>query len=519
MEPIWAVGLMTGTVLDGYIDVALLKTDGETITEFGSYELVPYPDKTNRLLEKTLAEARAWAFDGPEPDIFVEAEAAISRAQADAVRNVVEAAGLTMADIGIIGFHGQTVLHRAQVPGRIGATRQLGDGRLMAQLLGTDVAYDFRSADIAAGGQGAPLSAIYHKALLASAGCPKDTAVLNLGGVANVTWISGDGQIAAFDTGPANAPINDFVRSRGAGDMDRDGANALAGTVDEPRLAERLTIPYLSQPYPKSLDRFDFGYDWVEDLSLEDGAATLTAFSAAAVGAGLDTLPTRPTRLVVCGGGRWNPAMMKMLETYAKVEAVAAEDHGWRSDAVEAECFALLAVRTLRGLPISFPTTTGVETPQCGGRIVRANRPGDPILTITDAPVDHWQTIHEDLFAYNAAFVGEPNRSELQVMLHDQKGQVIAGAFGFTIWNYLYIQWLWVAEKHRKQGMAIRLLEAAEERAQKRGCTGAWIDTFSEAGLAAYRRAGYEVFGELPDFAAGQARIFLRKSLEATNKG
>ncbi|WP_235808866.1 GNAT family N-acetyltransferase [Roseibium album] len=150
---------------------------------------------------------------------------------------------------------------------------------------------------------------------------------------------------------------------------------------------------------------------------------------------------------------------------------------------------------------------------------MRANRPGDPILTITDAPVDHWQTIHEDLFAYNAAFVGEPNRSELQVMLHDQKGQVIAGAFGFTIWNYLYIQWLWVAEKHRNQGMAIRLLEAAEKRAQKRGCTGAWIDTFSESGLAAYRKAGYEVFGELPDFAAGQARIFLRKSLEATNKG
>ena len=242
MEPIWAVGLMTGTVLDGYIDVALLKTDGETVTEFGAYELVPYPDETNRLLERTLSEARDWAFEGPEPDIFAEAEAAISHAQSNAVRSVVEAAGLQMADIGIVGFHGQTVLHRAPVPGRIGATRQLGDGRLMARLLGTDVAYDFRSADIAAGGQGAPLSAIYHKALLASAGFPKDTAVLNLGGVANVTWISDADEIAAFDTGPANAPINDFVKSMGAGDMDRDGAYALAGKVDEERLANRLKM-------------------------------------------------------------------------------------------------------------------------------------------------------------------------------------------------------------------------------------------------------------------------------------
>ncbi|WP_322097673.1 anhydro-N-acetylmuramic acid kinase [Pelagibius sp. Alg239-R121] len=519
MEPIWAVGLMTGTVLDGYIDLALLRTDGETITEFGAYELVPYPDETKRLLEKTLAEARAWAFDGPEPEIFSEAETAISRAQAAAVRRVAEVGGLTMADIGIVGFHGQTVLHRAPTPGRIGATRQLGDGRLMARILGTDVAYDFRSADIAAGGQGAPLSAIYHKALMATAGNQESTAVLNLGGVANVTWVSAKGEIAAFDTGPANAPLNDFVKSMGAGEMDRDGTFAFAGTVDKDRLAKRLTIPYLSQPYPKSLDRFDFGFDWVEGLSLEDGAATLTAFSAAAVGAGLDILPSRPTRLVVCGGGRWNPAMMKMLNIYARVEAVAAEDYGWRADAVEAECFALLAVRTLRGLPISLPTTTGVKAPLCGGRIARSNQSKGPTLTITDAPVDHDQAIHGKLSAFNAAFVGEPNRSELQVTLHEPDGSLVAGAFGFTIWNYLYIQWLWVAEGYRRQGMANRLIAAAENRALERGCTGAWIDTFSQAGLGAYRKAGYEVFGELPNFAAGQARIFLRKSLEMINKG
>lgn len=369
---LWAVGLMTGTVLDGHIDVALIRTDGETIESFGAYDLVPYPEETNALLRETLAQARAWNFNGPEPEIFARAEAAISTAQAHAVRQVVESAGLTLSDIGIVGFHGQSVLHRAPTPERIGATRQLGDGAIMAAILGTDVAFDFRSADVAAGGQGAPLSAIYHQALLRTAGFPPDTAVLNLGGVANVTFAAPDGRLAACDTGPANAPINDFIRAEGAGDMDRDGALALAGQVDEARLAARLEHPYLARPYPKSLDRFDFGHEWVSGLSLEDGAATLTAFSAAAVGRALDLLPRRPVRLVVCGGGRHNPALMQQLRLRAGVEAVAAEALGWRGDAIEAECFALLAVRTLYGLPISFPTTTGVPGPMTGGRIARA---------------------------------------------------------------------------------------------------------------------------------------------------
>ncbi|MBR9762627.1 MAG: anhydro-N-acetylmuramic acid kinase [Rhodobacteraceae bacterium] len=372
MQPIWAVGLMTGTVLDGFIDVALLRTDGETIAEFGAYDLVAYPAEINEILTEALAQARTWNFEGPEPAIFAEAEALLTRAQSEAVRQVVEGAGLAMADIGVVGFHGQTVLHRAPMPDRLGATRQLGDGALMAQILGCDVGFDFRSADMAAGGQGAPLSAIYHKALLETAGAPAGTAVLNLGGVANVTWRGEDGSIAAFDTGPANAPINDFVRARGRGEMDVDGALALAGTVDEARLADRLTMEYMTRPYPKSLDRFDFGHDWCEALSTEDGAATLTAFSAAAVGCALDLLPTRPDRLIVCGGGRRNPALMAALNARAGVVADPAEVMGWRGDAVEAECFALLAVRSLRGLPISFPTTTGVPAPMTGGRIARA---------------------------------------------------------------------------------------------------------------------------------------------------
>ncbi|WP_048645404.1 anhydro-N-acetylmuramic acid kinase [Nitratireductor soli] len=369
MEPIWAVGLMTGTVLDGNIDVALLKTDGERIERFGDYTLAPYPQTTRDLLEETLRQARAWNFDGPEPQIFREAEDVLTRAQSEAVHALVESAGLTMAEIGVVGFHGQTVLHRAPQKDRLGETRQLGDGALMQSILGCRVAYDFRSADMRAGGQGAPLSAAYHAALLRDVDTTGETAVLNLGGVANVTWWDGGERVIAFDTGPANAPINDFVKGLGLGEMDRDGALALSGAVDEARLAELLKHPYLTAPYPKSLDRFDFGAKMANGLDAATGAATLAAFTTSAVGKALDRLPKRPRRLIVCGGGRHNPAIMQMLGSRAGVEAVPAETVGWRGDAIEAECFAFLAVRVLRDLPISFPTTTGAPGPLRGGKI------------------------------------------------------------------------------------------------------------------------------------------------------
>lgn len=369
MDPIWAVGLMTGTVLDGNIDVAMIKTDGERIESFGPYTLAPYPAPIRHLLEDTLAQARRWNFEGPDPAIFAEAEEALTRAQASAVRELVEANGLSLAEIGVVGFHGQSVLHRAPQPGRIGATRQLGDGALMHRLLGVRVAYDFRSADVQAGGQGAPLAAIYHQALLRGLGGNGDTAVLNLGGVANVTWWDGADQLIAFDAGPANAPLNDFIKGLGLGEMDRNGELALRGQVDEPRLERLLEHPYLSAPYPKSLDRFDFLSTMADGLQAADGAATLTAFTAAAVGKALDLLPQRPARLVVCGGGRHNPAIMAMLAQRAAVEVVPAEAVGWRGDAIEAECFAFLAARTVRGLPISFPSTTGVPHPLPGGRV------------------------------------------------------------------------------------------------------------------------------------------------------
>jgi anhydro-N-acetylmuramic acid kinase len=364
---------MTGTVLDGNIDIALLRTDGETVAEFGEWRLAPYADGIRPLLAKALEAARGWQFEGPEPAIFQEAEQALTRAQSDAVTAFLAKVGLAPADLAVIGFHGQTVLHRGPREGVTGATRQLGDGELMARLVGVDTAYDFRSADVRAGGQGAPLAPVYHAALLRRLGASANSAVLNLGGVGNVTWWAGGDEIVGFDTGPANAPLNDWIKRHGLGEMDRDGALALSGKVDEARLALLLLHPYLSAPYPKSLDRFDFPSAMADGLSPRDGAATLTAFTAAAVGKGLDLLPVRPERLIACGGGRRNPALLAAIRERARVEVATAEQVGWRGDAVEAECFAYLAMRVRRGLPISFPRTTGVERPMPGGRLARAH--------------------------------------------------------------------------------------------------------------------------------------------------
>ncbi len=374
MKAQWFVGLMTGTVLDGQIDVALLRTDGESVAEFGPYDLVPYPQDIRDLLEETLNTAREWAFEGPEPEIFAKAERALTLAQGDAVDGIAKQAGLPLTEIAAVGFHGQTVLHRAPTSTDKGRTRQLGDGQLMADKLGVPVVYDLRSADVEAGGQGAPLCASYQAALLKRIDAGADTAILNLGGVANLGWKSADGRVIAFDTGPANAPINDWVKSHGLGEMDRDGALAKKGDVDEARLAQLLTHPYLFAPFPKSLDRFDFLADMAKGASPEDGAALLTAFSAAAVGKALDLLPERPTRLIVSGGGRRNPTLMRNLSERANVTVTNADTYGWRGDAIEAECFAFLAARRLSNLPIGFPDTTGVPQAMTGGRLATPSR-------------------------------------------------------------------------------------------------------------------------------------------------
>ncbi len=370
----WAVGLMTGTVLDGMVDIALLQTDGERIHEFGPWTLAAYPDEVNGAIATAVDDALEWRFIGPEPTSFAHAQKLLSCAQADAVADFLKENDFPINNVGVIGFHGQTVLHRAPTSARRGDTRQLADGQLMARRLGVPVVYDFRTADIRAGGQGAPLSAIYHRALLESL-APENkspqTAVLNLGGVGNISCPDSEAGVIAFDTGPANGPLNDWIKRHGKGVMDRDGLIAKAGAVDEQRLERLLTHPYFTTPYPKSLDRYDFTAQMADGLSCEDGAATLSAFTAAAVGKALDLLPERPAELIICGGGGKNPHLVEQIGLRAGVKTRLASEVGWRGDAVEAECFAFLAMRTLRGLPISFPATTGVNAPLCGGRIAR----------------------------------------------------------------------------------------------------------------------------------------------------
>jgi len=368
----WAIGLMTGTVLDGHIDIALIRSDGEVVFEFGPWTLAPYTPAVRALIERCVQAARTWNFDGPEPALFEETSIALTDAQAEAVAGFLDTHKLSARDINVIGFHGQTVLHRAPSGTRAGATRQLGDGRRMAKRLGIDVVHDFRSRDVRSGGQGAPLAASYHVALLRRAAPGRPGAVLNIGGVGNLTSWDGADQTIAFDTGPGNGPLNDWIGRHGLGEMDRDGALAASGRVDEARLERLLSHPWLQRRFPKSLDRHDFTADMAEGLNPQDGAATLTAFTAGCVGHALDLLPVRPEGVVVCGGGRHNPVMLREIATRARVQVRSAEQMGWRGDAVEAECFAFLAQRRLRDLPISFPLTTGVAAPMTGGTLNHA---------------------------------------------------------------------------------------------------------------------------------------------------
>jgi len=346
------LGFMTGTSLDA-VDMAVLETDGETISGFGPAGERKLSEATRDVMLAATKEALAWPRGAAEPAIFAEAARAGAEEHFAAAEEFLAANGLTWADIDLIGMHGQTVLHERPQKGRPGRTVQLGDAGLLAAKAGVPVAYDFRTADVAAGGEGAPL------------------AVLNIGGVANVTFWSGGEDIAAFDTGPGNGMIDLMVQARGAGRFDDKGRYASVGRVNAGVLAGLLGHPYFQAPSPKSLDRFDFSLEPLDPLELEDAAATLVAFMAEGVKLGFDTVGQTPTEVIVTGGGRHNPEIMKALAERLPCAVKTAEDHGWRGDSIEAEAFAYLAARTANGLPISFPKTTGVGKPMTGGRIVR----------------------------------------------------------------------------------------------------------------------------------------------------
>lgn len=364
--PIWSAGFMSGTSLDA-VDAAMILTDGVHILDFGPVAERKYSPGERALLQASVNAARTWKWAGPEPD-FTAACEVLTRAHKDAWHTMLE--GWNGPLPALAGVHGQTVLHRRPKGETIGATRQILDAPGLQAALGVPLAYDFRSADVAAGGEGAPLAPIYHQALLARSGYT-NAAALNLGGVANLTLCEGDGALTAFDTGPANGPIDEWVEGHGEGTYDKDGALAGAGRVHEGLLAQLLDHPYFDEAPPKSLDRYDFDANLVRGLSLQDGAATLAALCARAVARGFEHADLQPDQLIVCGGGRHNPALIAMLAEHVPCKVASAEQAGWRGDSIEAEAFAFLAVRTLRGLPISFPGTTGIGTSMTGGTLFK----------------------------------------------------------------------------------------------------------------------------------------------------
>lgn len=356
-EPIWALGLMSGTSLDG-IDAALIRTDGESVAEMGPALTIAYDSELRERIRDVLG-AEKLARDA------ASVARAVTLAHVEIVRILMARSAFPPGELKVIGFHGHTILHRPDA----GITRQIGDGALLAELTGIPVVNDFRTADVAAGGQGAPLVPLFHRALAQRLEAP--VAVLNLGGVGNVTWIggTGDGDILAFDTGPGNALIDDWVRRHTGRAFDENGAIAAVGTVNQEALAALLANPFFSRKPPKSLDRNHFNITAMAGLPVADGAATLAAFTAASVARAQDHLPAAPKQWLVTGGGRHNGALMAALRDVLAAPVAAVESVAWDGDALEAQAFAFLAVRSLRGLPLSLPRTTGVSRPTQGGRL------------------------------------------------------------------------------------------------------------------------------------------------------
>jgi len=357
-----ALGMMSGTSLDG-VDAAILVTDGERIVAMGPALYRAYSADERARLSSALDEAAAWGGEGAMPATLVEAGRLVTECHAEAAEDLIFDTGQLAIDV--VGFHGQTVLH---APER-GLTVQIGDAAALAERLGLPVVGQFRLADVAAGGQGAPFAPVYHRALADYAELDRPVCFLNLGGVSNLTAIGADGDLVAFDAGPGNALLDDWMQTKCGARYDEEGRAAARGSVDEAALSRFLEHPYFTLAAPKSLDRNAFlpALEAISGLSPDDGAATLAAMTAAGVARGLDLLPARPSALVVAGGGAHNPSLCRMIGETAGIEVIRSAEIGLSEDFIEAQAFAYLAVRHLEGLPLSFPGTTGVAEPVTGG--------------------------------------------------------------------------------------------------------------------------------------------------------
>ena len=363
-----ALGLMSGTSMDG-IDIAALETDGEAVVRRGPGGFFPYDDAFRARIAAALDDARTIERREERPGDLADLEREITLRHGDAVKQFL-ALNPTLGPE-VIGFHGQTVLHRPDE----GLTVQLGNGALLARMTGIAVVHDMRANDMVHGGQGAPLVPVYHAALAASlpAGLRRlPVCFVNIGGISNVTFVPEEGAPVAFDSGPGNALIDQWVAARQGRAFDEDGRIAAAGEIDGRIVARYLEAAFFAEPAPKSLDRGDFTTDLAEGLSFEDGARTLAALSAAAILKAREHMPEAPLAWIICGGGRRNPLIMADLRRGAgNVRVAAAEEAGFDGDAMEAEAWAYLAVRSLKGLALTFPTTTGCDRPVTGGVLVR----------------------------------------------------------------------------------------------------------------------------------------------------
>src|SRR6266436_2323616 len=361
------IGLMSGTSLDG-VDVAMIETDGKRVKAFGPSGYRPYTEMERGLLRQALTEAINLPQRDARPGILREAERAVTVAHAEAVAAFTAQNHISREDVDIVGFHGQTVLHRPEQK----MTVQIGDAVALAKAIHIPVMHDFRAADVAAGGQGAPFVPVYHRALAQSLEREGPIVVVNIGGVANVTYIDGADTLIACDTGPGNALLDDFVLRMTGQRFDCEGRIAAQGAVDVAWVTWALDHPFFARLPPKSLDRNDFASLKLRTTSPADGAATLTAFTVEAIARIAPLLPKEPRSWIVAGGGARNLTMMRMLrERLAPVPVETAEGLGWSGDAIEAQAFGFLAARGLKGLPLSYPATTGVPIPMTGGEIAR----------------------------------------------------------------------------------------------------------------------------------------------------
>ena len=367
MTMMTAVGLMSGTSLDG-VDVALIETDGKRIQSIGPSGYRAYSEPERALLREALTEATHLSQRDARPGVLKEAERVVTVAHAEAVAGFTAQNRISREAIDIVGFHGQTVLHRPA--DRL--TVQIGDAAALARAIHIPVMHDFRAADVAAGGQGAPFVPVYHRALAQSLEREGPVVIVNIGGVSNITYIDGVDTLMACDTGPGNALLDDYMFRTSGQAFDFEGRTAAQGRPDLAWIGQALNHPFFARKPPKSLDRNEFSAMSLPAISPADGAATLTRFTIEAIARIVPLLPKTPRAWIVAGGGARNLTMLRMLrERLVPATVEAADALGWAADSIEAQAFGFLAARALKGLPLSYPATTGVPLPMTGGIMAR----------------------------------------------------------------------------------------------------------------------------------------------------